>query len=189
MIPYVTENTGNGLMSSDVVTKLFNDRNILLCSPIETSSVTSVIAQLLVLDGMSNDPITIYINSPGGSISDGLALIDVINSLKSPVSIIGMGMVASMGAVILACGKKGSRFLLKNTLVLIHEGRITSMPGGTITDTTITVESLQKQNDKTAQLLSEATGKTIEEIKYDTARDKYMSAEQAVAYGLADRVI
>ena len=191
LIPYVIEQTSRGERSYDIYSRLLKDRIIFLAEDVNPVSASTVIAQLLFLE--SEDPdkeIFIYINSPGGSISDGLAIVDTINYIKSPVSTICIGMAASMGAVLLAAGTKGKRFATRNSEILIHQPLIGGGGlSGQATEIKIHSDHLIRTREKLNKILAESTGQSIETIEKDTERDNYMTAEQALKYGLIDEIL
>lgn len=193
LVPYVIEQTAKGERSYDIFSRLLKDRIIFLGEDVNPTSANLVIAQLLFLE--SEDPdkeISLYINSPGGSISDGMAIVDTINYIKCPVSTICIGMAASMGAVLLAAGEKGRRFATPNAEVLIHQPLIGGQGGGLSGQTTeikIHADHMVKTRDKLNKFLSERTGQTLETIEKDTERDNYMTAEEALKYGLIDGIM
>ena len=187
-IPYVIEDTGRGERTSDIFSRLLKERIVLLCDEVNDQTASLVVAQLLFLD--SEDPtkdIQFYINSPGGSVSAGLAIYDTMQLVRADVSTICMGMAASMGAFLLAGGKKGKRFVLPNSEVMIHQPSGGSQ--GQATDIQIQAAHIQQTKERLNRILAENTGKTVEEIARDTERDNWLTAEEAVAYGLVDEVI
>ncbi|MBQ4187326.1 MAG: ATP-dependent Clp endopeptidase proteolytic subunit ClpP [Firmicutes bacterium] len=187
-IPYVIEDTGRGERTSDIFSRLLKERIVLLCDEVNDQTASLVVAQLLFLD--SEDPtkdIQFYINSPGGSVSAGLAIYDTMQLVRADVSTICMGMAASMGAFLLAGGKKGKRFVLPNSEVMIHQPSGGSQ--GQATDIQIQAAHIQHTKERLNRILAENTGKTVEEIARDTERDNWLTAEEAVAYGLVDEVI
>ena len=187
-IPYVIEDTGRGERTSDIFSRLLKERIVLLCDEVNDQTASLVVAQLLFLD--SEDPtkdIQFYINSPGGSVSAGLAIYDTMQLGRADVSTICMGMAASMGAFLLAGGKKGKRFVLPNSEVMIHQPSGGSQ--GQATDIQIQAAHIQHTKERLNRILAENTGKTVEEIARDTERDNWLTAEEAVAYGLVDEVI
>ena len=187
-IPYVIEDTGRGERTSDIFSRLLKERIVLLCDEVNDQTASLVVAQLLFLD--SEDPtkdIQFYINSPGGSVSAGLAIYDTMQLVRADVSTICMGMAASMGAFLLAGGKKGKRFVLPNSEVMIHQPSGGSQ--GQATDIQIQAAHIQHTKERLNRILAENTGKTFEEIARDTERDNWLTAEEAVAYGLVDEVI
>ncbi len=191
LIPYVVEQTSRGERSYDIFSRLLKDRIIFLSEDVNHVTASLVVAQLLFLE--SEDPdkeICLYINSPGGSISDGMAIVDTINYIKCPVSTICVGMAASMGAVLLACGEKGKRYATPNAEVMIHQPLIGGGGlSGQTTEIKIHADHMVRTRDKLNRLLSEKTGQPLETIERDTERDNYMTAEQALAYGLIDGIL
>lgn len=188
LIPYVVEQTTRGERSYDIYSRLLNDRIVFLGEQVMPDTANSIIAQLLLLE--SQDPekdIMLYINSPGGSVYDGLGIIDTMNYIKPDVSTICVGSACSMGAVILASGAKGKRFILPNSMVLIHQP--SSGVQGQETEISIVAKETADIRLRLNKMLSEATGQSIEKISQDTERDNYMRAEEALAYGLVDKVI
>ena len=187
-MPYVIERTSTGERSYDLLSRLLEDRIILLSGEVNDASATSIIAQLIYLEG--KDPskdISLYINSPGGSVSAGLAIYDTMNYIKCDVSTICIGLAASMGAFLLSSGAKGKRFALPNAEVMIHQP-LGGMQGQA-TDIKIHADRIIKIKEKLNSLLSEQTGKPLETIEKDTERDNFMTADEAKAYGLIDKVI
>ena len=191
LVPYVIEQTNRGERSYDIFSRLLKDRIIFLSEEVNSATASLVIAQLLFLE--SEDPdkeISFYINSPGGSISDGMAIVDTINYIKSPVSTICVGMAASMGAVLLASGAKGKRFATPNSEILIHQPLIAGGGlSGQTTEMKIHADHMVKTREKLNKLLSERTGQSLETIEKDTERDNYMTAEEALKYGLIDGIL
>ncbi len=188
LVPMVIEQTNRGERSYDIFSRLLNDRIIMLSEEVNDASASLVIAQLLYLEGQ--DPtkdISLYINSPGGSVTAGMAIYDTMQYVKCDVSTICMGMAASMGAFLLSCGAKGKRFALPNSEIMIHQ----PMGGaqGQASDVKIHAEHILKIREKLNSILSENTGRPLEEIARDTERDNFMTAEQAAAYGLVDKVL
>lgn len=187
-IPYVIEQTSRGERSYDIYSRLLQDRIIFLSDEVNDTTASLVIAQLLFLDSVDKEKdISFYINSPGGSISAGLAIYDTMNMVHADVATFCIGMAASMGAFLLAGGAKGKRFILPNAEVMIHQPL-----GGTqgqATDIKIQAEHMMKTKEKMNRLLSENTGKDLATIERDTERDNWMSAEEAVAYGLVDQIV
>lgn len=190
-IPYVIEQTGRGERSYDIFSRLLNDRIVVLSEEVTDALASVVIAQLLHLE--SQDPekdICMYINSPGGSVTAGLAIVDTMNYIKCDVSTICMGLAASMGSLILSAGAKGKRMALPNSEILIHQPLIGGGGlSGQCTDIKIHADHLVRTREKLNKILSDNTGKPIEVIRQDTERDNYMSAEEAAEYGLIDKVI
>ena len=188
LIPYVIEQTSKGERSYDIYSRLLKDRIIMLAEDVNPTSANVIIAEMLFLE--SEDPdkeIHFYINSPGGSIVDGMAIVDTMNYIKCPVSTICVGMAASMGSILLTCGEKGKRFATPNSEILIHQPLIGGNGlSGQTTDIKIHTDHLVKTREKMNKLLSERTGQPIEKIMQDTERDNYMTAEEALKYGLID---
>ena len=190
LVPYVIEQTGRGERSYDIFSRLLKDRIIFLSEDVNSASASLVVAQLLFLE--SEDPdkeISLYINSPGGSITDGMAIVDTINYIKCPVSTICVGMAASMGAVLLASGAKGKRFATPNAEILIHQPLISGGLSGQTTEIKIHADHMVRTREKLNKLLSERTGQSLETIERDTERDNYMTAEEALKYGLIDGIL
>ena len=188
MIPYVVEQTGRGERSYDIFSRLLNDRIVMLNDQVDNASASVVIAQLLYLEGQDPDKdISFYINSPGGSVSAGMAIYDTMQYIKCDVSTICMGMAASMGAFLLAAGAKGKRFALPNSEIMIHQPL--GSAEGQATDILIHANHIKRIRSNINNILSEATGRPLEEIERDTERDNFMSADEACAYGLIDKVI
>ncbi|MDO5139265.1 MAG: ATP-dependent Clp endopeptidase proteolytic subunit ClpP [Oscillospiraceae bacterium] len=188
LIPNVVEQTSRGERAYDIFSRLLNDRIIILNGEINDSVASVVVAELLFLEGQDPDKdISLYINSPGGSISAGLAIYDTMNYIKCDVSTICVGLAASMGSFLLAAGAKGKRFALPNSEVLIHQplGRVE----GQASDMKIHTDHIIKIRQKMNQMYSEMTGQKLEVIERDTERDFYMSAEEALEYGIVDKVI
>lgn len=190
LVPMVVEQTGRGERSYDIFSRLLKDRIIFLSEDVNSASASLVVAQLLFLE--SEDPdkeISLYINSPGGSITDGMAIVDTINYIKCPVSTICVGMAASMGAVLLASGAKGKRFATPNAEILIHQPLISGGLSGQTTEIKIHADHMVRTREKLNKLLSERTGQSLETIERDTERDNYMTAEEALKYGLIDGIL
>ena len=191
LVPYVVEQTSKGERSYDIFSRLLKDRIIFLAEDVNSASASLVVAQLLFLE--SEDPdkeISLYINSPGGSITDGMAIVDTINYIKCPVSTICVGLAASMGAVLLASGAKGKRFATPNAEILIHQPLIGGGGlSGQATEIKIHADHMIRTREKLNRLLSERTGQTMETIMKDTERDNYMTAEEALKYGLIDGIL
>ena len=187
-VPYVIEQTSRGERSYDIYSRLLNDRIIFLGEEVTDVSANLIVAQLLFLE--SEDPgkdIHMYINSPGGSLSAGLAIYDTMQYIKCDVSTICIGMAASMGAFLLAGGTKGKRMALPNSEIMIHQP--SGGAQGQATEIKIVAEQILKTKRKLNEILAANTGKPLEQIEIDTERDNYMSAEEAKAYGLIDNVI
>lgn len=193
LVPYVIEQTGKGERSYDIFSRLLKDRIIFLGEDVNPTSASLVIAQLLFLE--SEDPdkeIFLYINSPGGSITDGMGIVDTMNYIKCPVTTICVGLAASFGAVLLANGEKGKRFATPNSEILIHQPLIGGQGGGIsgqATEIKIHADHMIRTREKLNKLLSEKTGQPIEQIEKDTERDHYMSAQEALEYGLIDGIM
>ena len=187
-IPYVVEQTSRGERSYDIFSRLLNDRIILLSEEVNDTTASLVVAQMLYLEGQDPDKdIQFYINSPGGSVTAGMAIYDTMQYVKCDVSTICIGMAASMGAFLLSAGAKGKRMALPNAEIMIHQPL-----GGTqgqTTDMQIHVERMLRIKARMNQLLAENTGKPLDIIERDTERDNFMSAEEVRAYGLIDQVI
>lgn len=190
LVPYVVEQTSRGERSYDIFSRLLNDRIIMLSEDVNDTTASLVVSQLLYLEGQDPEKdISLYINSPGGSISAGMAIYDTMNYIKCDVSTICIGMAASMGAFLLSSGTKGKRFALPNSEILIHQPLISGGLSGQCSDIKIHTDHLVRTRERLNKILSENTGKSIDIINQDTDRDNYMSAEEASAYGLIDKVI
>lgn len=190
LVPYVIEQTGRGERSYDIFSRLLKDRIIFLSEDVNHVTASLIIAQMLFLE--SEDPdkeISFYINSPGGSITDGMAIVDTMNYIKCPVSTICVGLAASMGSVLLTCGAKGKRFATPNSEILIHQPLISGGLAGQTTEIKIHADHMVKTREKLNKLLSEKTGQSLEQIEKDTERDHYMTAQEALKYGLIDEII
>ena len=190
LVPYVIEQTGRGERSYDILSRLLKDRIIFLSEDVNHVTASLIIAQMLFLE--SEDPdkeISFYINSPGGSITDGMAIVDTMNYIKCPVSTICVGLAASMGSVLLTCGAKGKRFATPNSEILIHQPLISGGLAGQTTEIKIHADHMVKTREKLNKLLSEKTGQSLEQIEKDTERDHYMTAREALEYGLIDEII
>ena len=190
-IPYVIEQTSRGERNYDIFSRLLSDRLIFLGEEVSDASASLIIAQMLFLEATEPDKdIQLYINSPGGSISAGLAIYDTMQYIKCDVSTICMGLAASFGAFLLAGGAKGKRIALPNAEIMIHQPAIGGKGvSGQATDIQIVSDHIQKSKERLNRILAENTGKTVEEIRLDTERDNYMSAEEALKYGLIDKII
>lgn len=188
LVPMVVEQTGRGERSYDIFSRLLNDRIIFLSDEVNDATASLVVAQLLYLEAQDPDKdISFYINSPGGSVTAGMAIYDTMNFIKCDVSTVCIGMAASMGAFLLSAGTKGKRFALPNSEIMIHQ----PLGGakGQATDIKIQAELILRTRDRLNAILAKNTGKSIEEIARDTERDNYMTSEEAVEYGLVDKVI
>ncbi|MEG2004124.1 MAG: ATP-dependent Clp endopeptidase proteolytic subunit ClpP [Clostridia bacterium] len=187
LVPMVIEQTNRGERSYDIFSRLLNDRIIFLGEEINDVTASLVVAQLLYLEAQDSDKaIELYINSPGGSITSGMAIYDTMNFIKCDVSTICVGMAASMAAFLLAAGTKGKRIALPNSEIMIHQP-LGGMQGQA-TDIKIHAERILKIKEKMNKLLAEATGKSVEQITHDTERDNFLDADEALAYGLIDKV-
>ncbi|MBQ8079739.1 MAG: ATP-dependent Clp endopeptidase proteolytic subunit ClpP [Oscillospiraceae bacterium] len=190
LVPYVVEQTSRGERSYDIFSRLLNDRIVMLCDQVDDATASLVVAQLLYLE--SQDPekdISLYINSPGGSITAGMAIYDTMQYIKCDVSTICIGMAASMGAFLLTAGAKGKRFALPNSEIMIHQPLISGGLSGQCTDIKIHSDHLVRTRQRMNEMLAKHTGQPLEVIERDTERDNYMTADQAQAYGLVDQVI
>mgnify|MGYP001086642361 FL=1 len=188
LVPYVVEQTNRGERSYDIFSRLLNDRIIMLCDEVNDATASLVVAQLLYLEGQDSEKdISLYINSPGGSVTAGLAIYDTIKYIKCDVSTICMGMAASMGAFLLSAGTKGKPLALPNSTIMIHQP--SGGAQGQATDMRIHTEWILDVKKKLNQMLAEATGQPLEVIERDTERDNFMTAQQALEYGLIDKII
>lgn len=187
LIPVVIDKERYGERSYDIFSRLLKERIIFISGEIDDDLANSVIAQLLYLDSLSNDDISIYINSPGGSITSGMAIYDTMNFIKSDVSTVCLGIAASMGAFLLSCGQKNKRYILPNAEVMIHQplGGV----NGQATEIKIVAERILKLKDKINEVLSINTGKDINIIAKDTERDFFMNSKEALEYGIVDKII
>lgn len=190
-IPYVIEQTSRGERSYDIFSRLLSDRIIFLGEQVSDTSASLIIAQMLFLEAQDSEKdIQLYINSPGGSVTAGFAIYDTMQYIKCDVSTICVGLAASFGAFLLAGGAKGKRMALPNAEIMIHQPAIHGNGvQGQATDIKIMSDHMQKSKQRLNRILSENTGKPIEEIQADTERDNYMSAEEALKYGLIDKII
>jgi ATP-dependent Clp protease protease subunit len=188
LVPYVIEQTNRGERSYDIYSRLLNDRIIFLGEDVNDHVASLVIAQMLYLESQDPDKdIQLYINSPGGSVTAGMAIYDTMQYIKADVSTICVGMAASMGAFLLAAGAKGKRLALPNSEIMIHQP--SGGARGQVTDIQIHAERILKVKRNINEILSQITGKSIEKVEQDTERDNFMSAAEAAEYGLIDRVI
>lgn len=188
LVPTVVEETSRGERAYDIYSRLLNDRIIFLGEEVNSHTANLVVAQLLYL--ANEDPkrdIKLYINSPGGSVYDGLAIIDTMNYIKPDVQTIGIGLQASMGAILLSCGAEGKRFALPNARIMIHQP--SSGTQGKVTDQEITLRESIFVKKRLAEIFAERTGKTLKQVEKDMDRDNWMSAEEAKDYGIIDEVI
>ena len=188
LVPYVVEQTSRGERSYDIFSRLLNDRIVMLCDEVNDTTASLVVAQLLYLEGQDNEKdIHLYINSPGGSITSGMAIYDTMNYIKCDVSTICIGMAASMGAFLLSSGAKGKRMALPNAEVMIHQP--SSGTKGQVTDMKIHTDWVLRTKEKLNRIMSQQTGQPYEVIERDTDRDNFMTAQQALEYGLIDKII
>ena len=188
MVPMVIEQSGRGERAYDIYSRLLKERVIFLVGPVNDQMANLIVAQLLFLESENPDKdISLYINSPGGSVSAGLAIFDTMNFIKPDVSTLCTGLAASMGAFLLAAGTKGKRFSLPNSRVMIHQPSGGSQ--GMASDIEIQAKEILYLRERLARIMAENTGQSIEQIHKDTDRDRFMSAEEAVEYGMIDRVL
>lgn len=187
LVPTIIEKNSGGERAYDIYSRLLKDRIILLNGEIDDNTASSIVAQLLYLDSLNHNDISVYINSPGGSVTAGMAIYDTMNFIKSEVSTICVGMAASMAAFLLSSGQKGKRCALPNSEVMIHQ----PLGGaeGQATEIKIAAERILKLKDKLNQLLSENTGKDIKIVEKDTERDYFLTAKEALEYGLIDKIL
>lgn len=188
LVPMVVEQTNRGERSYDIFSRLLNDRIIMLCEEVTDASASLVVAQLLYLESQDPDKdIQLYINSPGGSVTAGMAIYDTMQYIKCDVSTICIGMAASMGAFLLSSGAKGKRFALPNAEIMIHQPSAGTQ--GQITDMAIHLKRLEVIKKRMNRILADNTGKPVDVVTADCERDNFMSAEEAAEYGLIDKVI
>ena len=188
LVPYVLEQTSRGERSYDIFSRLLNDRIIMLTDEVNSTTASLVVAQLLYLEGQdSTKDISLYINSPGGSVTDGLSIYDTMQYIKCDVSTICMGMAASMGAFLLAAGTKGKRYSLPNSDIMIHQP--SGGARGQATDIEIHANHILRTKKKLNEILAEKTGQPFDVIARDTERDNFMTAQQALEYGLIDKIL
>lgn len=188
LIPTVIEQTSQGERAYDIYSRLLKDRIIMVNGPVEDNMANAIVAQLLFLDAQdSTRDIQLYVNSPGGSVTSGLAIIDTMNFIKSDVSTIVMGMAASMGAMIQMSGTKGKRFALPNAEIMVHQPLGGAQ--GQASDIEISARHILKTRERLNKMISYATGQTVEQVKLDTERDNFMDVERALEYGLIDAII
>ena len=187
LVPTVIEKSSNGERAYDLYSRILEDRIIMLCGEIDDNVANIVVAELLYLDSINHDDISLYINSNGGSITSGMAIYDTMNYIKSDVSTICIGMCASMAAFLLSSGKKGKRYSLKNSEIMIHQ----PLGGakGQATEIKIAAERILKIRDKMNKIMAENTNNDIEIIEKDTERDNFMSSEEALSYGIIDKIL
>ncbi|QMT34530.1 ATP-dependent Clp endopeptidase proteolytic subunit ClpP [Conchiformibius steedae] len=190
MIPTVIEQSGRGERAFDIYSRLLKERIIFLIGPVNDHTANLVVAQMLFLESENPDKdIYFYINSPGGSVTAGMSVYDTMNFIKPDVQTLCLGQAASMGAFLLSAGAKGKRFALPHSRVMIHQPLISGGLGGQASDIEIHARELLKLKGKLNELLAQHTGQSLERIERDTDRDNFMSAEEAAAYGLVDKVI
>ncbi len=187
LVPVVVEKDFNGERSYDIFSRLLKERIVFITGEIDDNLANSVIAELLYLDSINHDDISVYINSPGGSVSSGMAIYDTMNFLNSDVSTICLGIAASMGAFLLSAGKKGKRFILPNADVMIHQPLGGAQ--GQATDIKIASDRIVDLRKRLNRILSRNTGQTLKKIEKDTERDNYLDAKEAVMYGIVDKII
>lgn len=187
LIPTVIEKNNSGERAYDIYSRLLKDRIIILTGEIDDNVASSVVGQLLYLDSLNHNDISLYINSPGGSITSGMAIYDTMNFIKSKVSTICLGMAASMGAFLLSSGEKGKRFCLPNSEVMIHQPLGGAQ--GQATEIKIAAEHILKIKQKMNQILAQNTNQSLEVIELDTERDHYLSASEALEYGIIDQIL
>ena len=188
LVPYVVEQTNRGERSYDIFSRLLNDRIIFLSEEVNDTTTSLVVAQLLYLESQDPDKdIQFYINSPGGSVTAGMAIYDTMQYVKCDVSTICIGLAASMGAFLLSAGTKGKRLALPNSEIMIHQPSAGTQ--GQITDMALHLKRLEVVKERMNRILAENTGKSVEQVTADCERDNFMTAQQALEYGLIDRVI
>ncbi len=188
LVPYVVEQTGRGERSYDIYSRLLNDRIIMLHEEVNTTTASLIVSQLLYLEGQdASKDISLYINSPGGSVTDGLAIYDTMQYIRCDVSTICMGLAASMGAFLLAAGTKGKRYALPNSDIMIHQP--SGGAKGQATDINIHAQHILQTKQRLNKILAEKTGQPIDKVAADTERDNFMTAQQALEYGIVDKVI
>ena len=187
LIPIIVDKEQNGERSYDIYSRLLKERIIFLSGEITDDVANIIVSELLYLDSINHNDISLYINSPGGSITSGMAIMDTMNFIKSDVSTICIGMAASMAAFLLSCGKKGKRYILPNAEVMIHQplGGVS----GQATEIKIAAERILKLKNKLNKILSENTNQTLEKIEIDTDRDYFMNANEAKEYGIIDKIL
>ena len=187
LIPIIVDKEDNGERSYDIYSRLLKDRIVFLSGEIDDNNANTIVSELLYLDSLNHDDISLYINSPGGSITSGMAIMDTINYIKSDVSTICIGMAASMGAFLLSCGTKGKRYILPNAEVMIHQplGGAT----GQATEIKIAAERILKLKEKLINILSKNTNQERKKIAQDTERDYFLSSDEALEYGIVDKIL
>ena len=190
LVPMVVEQSGRGERAYDIYSRLLKERIVFLVGPVNDATANLVVAQLLFLESENPDKdISLYINSPGGSVTAGMSIYDTMNFIKPDVSTLCLGQAASMGAFLLAAGAKGKRFALPNSRVMIHQPLISGGLGGQASDIEIHARELLKLKQKLNELLAKHSGKKLAQLEKDTDRDNFMSAEEALKYGLIDQVV
>ena len=190
LVPTVIEQSGRGERAFDIYSRLLKERIIFLVGPVDDHTANLVVAQLLFLESENPDKdIYFYINSPGGSVTAGMSIYDTMKFIKPDVQTLCLGQAASMGAFLLSAGTKGKRFALPNSRIMIHQPLISGGLGGQASDIEIHARELLKLKEKLTKILADHTGKSIEEVERDTDRDNFMSAQEAMEYGLIDKVI
>jgi ATP-dependent Clp protease protease subunit len=190
LVPTVIEQTGRGERAYDIYSRLLNDRIVMLHEDVNPTTASLTVAQLLFLEGQDPEKdIFLYINSPGGSITDGMAIFDTMQYIKCDVSTICLGLAASMGAFLLASGTKGKRYALPNSEIMIHQPLIRGGLSGQVTDIDIHTKRLLFIKDRMNSILAEKTGQSLDIIRQDTERDNFMTAEEAHAYGIIDKIM
>ena len=187
LIPIIVDKEQNGERSYDIYSRLLKDRIIFLTGEITDETANTIVSELLYLDSINHNDISLYINSPGGSITSGMAIMDTMNYIKSDVSTICVGLAASMAAFLLSCGKKGKRFILPNAEVMIHQPL--GGANGQATEIKIAAERILKLKNKLNTLLSKNTNQKLEKIEKDTERDFYMNSDETLEYGIVDKII
>ena len=187
LVPIIVDKEQNGERSYDIYSRLLKDRIIFLSGEINDDIANTIVSELLYLDSLNHNDISLYINSPGGSITSGMAIMDTINFIKSDVSTICIGLAASMGAFLLSCGEKGKRYILPNAEVMIHQplGGAT----GQATEIKIAAERILKLKDKLNRLLANNTNQDLKKVEIDTERDYFMDANEALEYGIIDKIL
>ena len=187
LVPMIVDKEQNGERSYDIFSRLLKDRIIILSGEIDDNLANIIVSELLYLDSINNNDISLYINSPGGSITAGMAIMDTMNYIKSNVSTICIGMAASMAAFLLSCGEKGKRYILPNAEVMIHQplGGV----NGQATEMKIVAERILSIKDKLNKMLSQNTGQDLKRIEQDTERDHFLTAKETLDYGIVDKII
>lgn len=187
LVPIIVDKEKNGERSYDIYSRLLKDRIIFLSGEINDDNANTIVSELLYLDSINHNDISLYINSPGGSITSGMAIMDTINFVKSNVSTICIGLAASMAAFLLSCGEKGKRFILPNAEVMIHQPL--GGASGQATEIKIAAERILKLKDKLNHILANNTNQAIEKVQLDTERDYFMNSSEAIEYGIVDKII